>query len=297
MKREMLFACVVAGACVLSSGTARSQEIAVSPFPPPLLMLQGGPEEGGPPDIVGERIELLGFGGLHGGKVVKGAPFSATATTTQTLADGKTHINRTSNVYRDSQGRVSREVTLPGGAHSFVVISDPVAGKQYLLRPDEKVAYEMPGHGMKGGPGPGAFERGGAGGPGNHQRNGNGGPDVQKTSLGTQTNFNGLGVSAEGTRYTRTIPAGQIGNDQPIVSVSESWYSPELQTVVMRTHSDPRFGSFTYALSNVQRQEQPSEKFAVPSDYTVKQGGPRGMRRFRGGPPAADSSTPPPPNN
>ena len=294
MRREMLFGSVLAGALVFGSDVALPQEIAGPPFPPPLLMLQGGPDEGGAPEILGERIELLGFGGLHGGKVVKDAPFSATATTTQTLADGKTHINRTSNVYRDSQGRVSREVTLPGGAHSFVVISDPVAGKQYLLRPDEKVAYEMGGHGMKAG-GPGTFGKG----PGNHEWKGKGGPDVQKTSLGTQANFNSLGISAEGTRYTRTIPAGQIGNDQPIVSVSESWYSPDLQTVVMRTHSDPRFGSFTYALSNVQRQEQPAEKFTVPSDYTVKQGGPRGgMRKFRGGgPPAADGPAPPPPSN
>ncbi|HSK65178.1 MAG TPA: hypothetical protein VK893_15095, partial [Pyrinomonadaceae bacterium] len=48
------------------------------------------------------------------------------------------------------------------------------------------------------------------------------------------------GVEAEGTRTTITIPAGEIGNDRPIEIVSERWYSPELQLVVMTRHSDPR---------------------------------------------------------
>src|SRR5207248_1754254 len=79
--------------------------------PRPMLMLQGGPEEG-PEGGFGERIELLGFEGVHPGKVVTGVPFSATATTerTQTLADG-TVIRRTTSsaLYRDSQGRSRRE--------------------------------------------------------------------------------------------------------------------------------------------------------------------------------------------
>ncbi len=92
---------------------------------------------------------LLGFGGgLHGGKVVKGAPFSAVAVseTTQTLADGN-HITRTTqtNLYRDSQGRFRKEVTLSaigplaasGQPRSFVEINDPVAGAAYVLEPDQ----------------------------------------------------------------------------------------------------------------------------------------------------------------
>jgi hypothetical protein len=38
--------------------------------------------------------------------------------------------------------------------------------------------------------------------------------------LGTQ---NILGVEAQGRRETRTIPAGQIGNDRPIATVYETW--------------------------------------------------------------------------
>lgn len=92
------------------------------------------------------------------------------------------------------------------------------------------------------------------------------------------------GVQAEGVRITTTIPAGDIGNEQPIEIVNERWYSPELQVVVMTRHSDPRFGETTYRLINIQRSEPSSTLFQVPSDYTVKEGpgigtGVRTMRR------------------
>ncbi len=65
---------------------------------------------------MGGRMEILGFGEMHPGAVVAGAPYSAVAVVTskQTLADGNS-INRTtqSNLYRDSQGRTRRETTLP----------------------------------------------------------------------------------------------------------------------------------------------------------------------------------------
>jgi hypothetical protein len=93
------------------------------------------------------------------------------------------------------------------------------------------------------------------------------------------------GVRAEGSRTTTTIPAGELGNEQPIQIVSERWYSPELQTVLMTRHSDPRFGETTYKLVNIQRTEPAATLFQVPSDYTVKEspmmGGPGGVRRMR----------------
>jgi len=80
------------------------------------------------------------------------------------------------------------------------------------------------------------------------------------------------GVEAEGTRSTITIPAGEIGNERPIEIVSESWYSSELQMVVMTRHSDPRSGETTYRLTNINRNEPAKSLFEVPSDYTVKEG-------------------------
>jgi hypothetical protein len=89
------------------------------------------------------------------------------------------------------------------------------------------------------------------------------------------------GVMAEGTRTTTTIPAGELGNEQPIQIVSERWFSPELQVVVMTRHSDPRTGETTYRLTNIARTEPAATLFQVPSDYTLREAPAPGMRRMR----------------
>jgi len=98
-----------------------------------------------------------------------------------------------------------------------------------------------------------------------------GGPNAneKKEDLGKQTID---GVEAEGMRTTVTIPAGEIGNERAIEIVSERWYSPELQLVVMTRHSDPRTGETTYKLTNINRTEPAKSLFEVPSDYTIKEG-------------------------
>ena len=90
--------------------------------------------------------------------------------------------------------------------------------------------------------------------------------DSKEENLGMQVIE---GVSAEGTRTTVTIPAGQIGNEQPIVTVSERWFSPDLQTVVMTKRSDPRMGTTTYRLTNINRSEPAASLFQIPADYKV----------------------------
>jgi hypothetical protein len=298
MNRNFWACSIAVGALALAAGAALAQEAA--PPPPPLFMLQAGmPEEGGPAGAFGERIELLGFEGMHSGKVVKGAPFSATATseTTQTLPDGTViHRTTTTTLYRDGQGRSRREVTFSGfgplaasgKAHTMVMINDPVAGAHYMLNAEQKVAHKMIVRSHDGG----AFEKGA--GKQMHQHQEEAAGQLNKESLGTQS-ING--VNAEGTRVTHTIPAGRIGNDRPINVVFERWYSPDLQMVVKSTRSDPRFGTTTYVMTNVQRAEPAAALFTVPSDYTLKDGGPgkRG-RRFHGAPaPGAPGDAPAPP--
>ena len=90
--------------------------------------------------------------------------------------------------------------------------------------------------------------------------------NTQTESLGTQAIE---GVQATGTRTTTTIPAGTIGNEQPIKIVSESWYSPELQALVLTKRSDPRFGETTYKLTNIVRAEPSPSLFDVPAGYTI----------------------------
>jgi hypothetical protein len=254
-------------------------------------------------------MDFVGSEMSFSGNPVKGAPYSAEAVTetVQALSDGNriTHKS-TATVYRDSQGRTRREETIAaigpwaasGEPHQIILINDPAASVSYHLDPQTHSAYKIPmgkgvfffgnvnAAGAAGAsdrvftfntrvPPPGSAE-GGSGGiavaAAPRARAGKTAhSDVKTESLGKQMIE---GVQAEGTHSTMTIPAGDIGNELPIASVSERWYSPELQTVVMSKRSDPRFGETTYHLMNLQRGEQPATLFEVPSDYTIKEGPP-----------------------
>jgi TonB family protein len=81
------------------------------------------------------------------------------------------------------------------------------------------------------------------------------------------------GVECEGTRTVTTIPAGAIGNERPIETVNETWYSPELKMLILVKRDDPRFGESTYRVTNISRSEPDAQLFQVPSEYTIKEGG------------------------
>jgi hypothetical protein len=87
--------------------------------------------------------------------------------------------------------------------------------------------------------------------------------------LGSQTM---QGVTVTGTRITRTIPKGQIGNDAPIIIVTEVWTSPELRTVIYSKRTDPRMGVQTFQLTNISRSEPDPSLFTVPAGFTVSDG-------------------------
>lgn len=79
------------------------------------------------------------------GKVVKDAPYTATAVTetTQTLGDGNRIVNKTTTfLARDSQGRLRREENiakvgnLPASASKVIMIQDPVGDMEYLVQPE-----------------------------------------------------------------------------------------------------------------------------------------------------------------
>lgn len=231
------------------------------------LLAQVGPPVGGPGGGPGRGFGPMGGFGLGHGKVVIGAPYSADINNqmSQTLADGNT-ISRSNSghVARDSQGRTYSQETFTGGfmgstsPMTVTFIIDPVAGYAYVLNSEKKTAtrraIKQPRNGFD--PSSRPHDRADRPTP----------PDVVKTDLGTQ-NING--VSANGKSTTRTIPAGTMGNSQPLVSTNEVWYSPDLQTFVLSKHSDPRMGQSTFSLTNIQRAEPPASLFQVPSDYTV----------------------------
>jgi hypothetical protein len=271
MRIDWRAAWVVAGALALGApGAAVAQHF----FGPP----DHGPEPG---------MDFLGVREVFEGKVVKGVPYKAEAVTevTQSLADGNKISRRTTTtVWRDSSGRTRREMTVAAvgplvgqDMPRHVFIHDPVAGTTYVLEPDARVARRMPAMGerMRGErpdrPGRPEGEAGPARGPRFFNRRVKGPGEEQTEKLGTQVIE---GLEATGTRTTITIPAGAIGNERPIEIVSERWYSPELQAVVLSTHRDPRFGDNTYRLTGIQRAEPDRSLFEVPADYTVKEGPP-----------------------
>ncbi len=215
------------------------------------------------------RAHFFGAELFSAGKVVTGAPYSAQAVTEhiQTLPDGNTiHTTTNANVYRDSEGRTRREQEIgaigpwaaAGGPRKVVSIGDPVGGSVYMLNPDSQTAHQMPfpAH---------LHARRGADATQAKREN----PNVKTESLGTQVI---AGVTAEGTRTIRTIPAGQVGNQQALVITIERWYSPELQTDVMRKEVNPQFGQTTFQLTNIARVEPEASLFQVPSTYTIKAG-------------------------
>jgi hypothetical protein len=95
-------------------------------------------------------------------------------------------------------------------------------------------------------------------------------------STNVMVNVNGVSVNVgtEWTRITRMIAAGDIGNDTAMQVVSERWYSPKYQMVVMSTRTDPRFGTTTYTVTNIQKTEPDASLFTIPADYAVRDAGP-----------------------
>ena len=151
-------------------------------------------------------------------------------------------------------------------------INDPVAGYSYVLNANTKVATKRVIPKPPSGTPP-------AGAPGNGPRRPRDSSDVTTSDLGTQTI---AGVSAQGKSVTHTVPAGAIGNAQPIISTNETWYSPDLQVIVLAKRNDPRMGQSTYSLTNIQRAKPAATLFQVPSDYTIQDAAQGRQGRFRG---------------
>jgi len=237
-----------------------------------------------PPGAPGDALMLHGPGpmeAMHGdigeGKTVTGVPLTAEIVVSRdtNLADGnRIHKETHATLYRDSQGRLRREITLEIGTpttggvkHTMIMIKDPVSGHRYMLDPGNKTARELPIGGKGRGPRPE-----GPGGPGGAPpKKAMGSASVQEQQLGTKTID---GVQAVGTRVTRTIPAGEIGNEKPIEVVTERWFATDLQLPVLMTHSDPMMGTVTTKLTSVTRGEPDASLFQVPTDYKLVSGRP-----------------------
>jgi hypothetical protein len=149
---------------------------------------------------------------------------------------------------------------VPDENFRMVRIQDAVNGYEYLLDSVNHVAYRlhievraMPFH-------PASY--------------------VQPT--GTRTLPNGIivtdedlggqtisGVTAVGHRSTRTNPPGTyMGNDKPVVQVSEQWTDPKTGVVLISKNVGPN-GATTRSIPDYQASDPDPTLFLIPSDYKI----------------------------
>ena len=308
--RTVVVLIVVLSCCgsIIGQNPAGATAVPVETMQQPLPLPPPGAPDGQPNFIFraqksGENVTMTYFAVSDMSKPVTGAPYTATAVTetTQVLADGNRIVNKTeSQLARDSQGRTRRQETmnnlgpLATNAPNMALINDPVGKVSYVLDLNEKTArvIKVPAPGQEGGeptpmalapvlkddagaPGQAAVQKrvliaGVAPGAGVEQRvwvSSAEDGQAKTESLGKQTLE---GVTATGTRTTRTIPAGEIGNERPLEITSEVWTSTDLQILVLSKRTDPRIGETVYRLTNIQRGDPDPSLFQVPSGFTMK---------------------------
>jgi len=196
---------------------------------------------------------------------IQGIPLTGKSSVqwTRTLEDGSTvTVQEQANLARDSQGRMYRE------RRSFVPVNsdrespltelqffDPDAKTQTICSAAKRectVSDYFPRR---------SFVAARAGSYANGART------LEREDLGANT-IDGLDVT--GTRETTTINAGVVGNDKPLVSTREFWYSAQLKTNLMVTRTDPRDGKQVVRLIEFSQSEPDPHTFDIPEGYTVR---------------------------
>jgi hypothetical protein len=199
---------------------------------------------------------MFEFGGLmggFGGKVVTGKPILATITIThtETLPDNSINNTSTGTFARSADGSTYRDLKFAavgpwatsGKVKEFAYIRNLATGTEYIVNVTKGTYEAMPIRDVT------ARPDGSMGGP-----NAPGSADATVTDNPSATYLdpvtNGV-YPVDDRKVTRTIPAEAIGNQNAFVITSERWYSSTLDLLVENVHSDPRFGTTTYQLSNI----------------------------------------------
>jgi hypothetical protein len=196
------------------------------------------------------------------------APFSLTLVTewSHLLGNGGTFILANERrIVRDSEGRIYQErwVLVPKGGKiksrmDIFQITDPAQHTWYNCDTESKIC------------------------------------DLFKYSLTTQDNFqpaigtsdllpNGTGfrqhedlglsstagVDTHGYRETTTINTGVMGNDQPMVTTREFWYSPQLAIDLISIVDAPLTGKQLFTVKDLSLSEPDRSFFVVPENYKI----------------------------
>jgi hypothetical protein len=202
-----------------------------------------------------------------------GAPFvgSWKSTSVRRGRDGTTAttVSPVLKMARDSAGRTLIETL----GHSnpakwppvvFFQVWDPVkhVGIDWTSIPNQASLFHMPGLRQKSKESPSVPWNWGA--PGSQDGN----PLWELKHLGTKTIH---GVVAEGIYATRVVPGGKEDTGQPVMITEERWYSRDLQITVLNIYNDPRDGSHTWEMTDLERTEPDPVLFQVPAGYDVKE--------------------------
>jgi hypothetical protein len=196
---------------------------------------------------------------------IPNAPFTATVNTewTRKLEDGATMTTHNQRIIaRDGSGRVFEE------RRNFTPASEPPAPMAWQLEyadPQTHVIYRChPANRScnlgdyfapaKLTPPPPAGDFGG------------GKMFVSRVALGTDTVG---GLEAIGSRETTTLAAGAMGNDRPVETVKEFWYSPQLGINLIEKRQDPKSGTQKFEVDNIQLGEPDAKFFDLPPNYEV----------------------------
>lgn len=195
---------------------------------------------------------------------VQHAPFTSTVTAewTKVLEDGSTiTLQNHRLVVRDGAGRIyqERRQLVPRDAQvdpplQRIEISDPATHKKYFCRTEDHVCALWD----YSGPEEASAQPVGT----QHDDYGS----LTREDLG-KTFVNG--VEAIGTRETRTLNPGAIGNDRVIAIVKEIWYSPQLGINVLVKRVDPRHGTQVINVTEINQGEPDAKHFQLPAGYTV----------------------------
>jgi hypothetical protein len=220
-----------------------------------------------------QRVTMVQPRTPHTPATTEKPPYTATIVTTrdQTLADGNTiHLETTTMQARDSQGRTRTEhqigvASSAADAKVMVTVMDPVSETYTSWVVGSGVANVRSMHPSSPATGPRTSASSGTA-TGNEAISA---PrdEVKNENLGTRE-FQG--VEATGRRTTRTIPAGQEGNAEPIVSTHETWQARSLNLVMLSISESPKDGKRMSTVTELQQGEPDNALFQPPPDYTVK---------------------------
>lgn len=199
---------------------------------------------------------------------IRNAPFSLTLETewSRPLSGGGsfTLVNRR-HIVRDSAGRIYQErwILVPKGGKiestmNWIQIADPAKHIYYNCDVVNKVCTSMPYGDSRtkvykpliGASGPlpdgDGFQ--------NHE------------DLGTG---NLQGLTTVGYRDTKVINPGVFGNDQPMTTTREFWYSPKLGINLLSTLDSPQAGKQVFTVTEISTDEPDPKFFSIPDGYTV----------------------------